>query len=615
MEPNFFDALEREDGIKLPKSAPGTYKINCPNCNGKGSKGYEGKTLSVTLDEKGAVWYCNRQNNCGHTGSRMLQRPEETWRFQKQKKVYKRPPEPAKQDAGLDPRVYAWFESRGIGKETVDAWGVYTQDRFTDGQQRRWVAFPFRDFENNLVNVKYRTVSDKRFMQEKDAEQTFYGLNMCEEGKTLYIVEGEMDALSMYEAGYRNVVSVPSGGISAKSIGKLAEDSDKFLFLNHAGDWLDQFDHYVLACDFDEVGKALMEEVSRRLGREKCWRVHWPKGTDEQYLKDANDVLIASGADGLRAAVEAAEPWPIQDIHSVQDYAAEVWKLYRGEFDKPLSTGFPNLDEHMKIRPGEISVVTGIPNSGKSEMMDAIMLNMVEAHKWKFGICSFENAPRFHIAKLAEKVIGAPFFADNAPVRRASEREVQDAMVYLHDNIQFIRADDPDKRPPNIDWIIDRAKAMVRQFGMRGLVIDPYNEIESTRSQNMSETEFISYLISKIKRFAQTYEVHVWVVAHPRKMNSVDGETPIPGLYDISGSAHWANKADLGWCVSRDRQDQTKPTELHVLKVRFKECGSAGGIAKFRWDRWSGRYTGVTDEPEAAPLRYTGGASYQPYSD
>ena len=59
---------------------------------------------------------------------------------------------------------------RGI-QETVDAWGVYTQDRYTGGQQRRWVAFPFRDFEGKLVNVKYRTVSDKMFSQEKDAEQ------------------------------------------------------------------------------------------------------------------------------------------------------------------------------------------------------------------------------------------------------------------------------------------------------------------------------------------------------------------------------------------------------------------------------------------------------------
>lgn len=610
MEPNFWHGLASEDGIKLPQQAPGNYKIVCPQCEGKGSKGFEGKTLSVTIDEKGAVWYCNRQNNCGFTGSRLFNKPEDAWRLRKQKKVFRKPPEP-KPLTDLDPRIVGWFKKRGISEKTIKAWGVYTSDKSFNGHRKRWVAMPFRDLDGELVNVKYRTISDKLFMQEKDAQQIFFGLNMVKaKSKTLYIVEGEMDAYSLWEAGYTSVVSVPSGGISEKSIGNLGEQSDKFMFLNYAAGWLEQFDHFVLACDFDEVGKALMEEVSRRLGREKCWRVSWPVGTDGEFLKDANDVLVNLGAEKLRDAVEAAEPWPISDVHTVSDFASDVWKLYRNEFDKPLSTGFPNLDEHMKIRPGEMSVVTGIPNSGKSEFMDALMLNMVKHHGWKFGICSFENAPRFHIAKLVEKIIGAPFMAENSPKPRASETEVQQAMEYLQDQVRFIRADDPDKRPPSIDWIISRAKAMVLQFGLRGLVIDPYNEIESTRDQHMTETEYVSYMLGKIKRFAQTYDVHVWIVAHPRKINAIDGVVPVPGLYDIAASAHWANKADLGWCVHRDRNEPSKPSEVHILKVRFKECGTAGGVAKFNWDRWSGRYTPAV---ESVPTYQ--GKHYQPYAD
>lgn len=592
MEPNFWHGLLTEDGIKLPENAPGNYKIVCPVCESKGSKGFEGKTLSVTVDERGAVWYCNRQNNCGHTGSRMLSKPEDAWRIKKQKKVFRRPPETALKLDDLDSRIIDWHKGRGIGRQTLKDWGVTQSDKSMGGKTKRWVGYPFRDLDGVLVNVKYRTISDKQFMQEKDAQQTFYGLNMvAKDAKSLVIVEGEMDALSLYEVGFRNVVSVPSGGISEKSIGNLGEQSDKFMFLNYASEWLEQFDKFVLACDFDEVGKALMEETSRRLGREKCWRVTWPVGGDGEFLKDANDVLKQLGPKALRDAVNDAEPWPISDVHTVLDYATDVWKLYRNEFDKPLSTGFPNLDEHMLIRPGEMSVVTGIPNSGKSEFMDALMLNMIQKHNWKFGICSFENAPRFHIAKLCEKIIGAPFMASNAPKMRASENEVQSAMEYLQEQVRFIRADDPDARPPSIDWIISRAKAMVLQFGLRGLVIDPYNEIESTRDQHMTETEYVSYMLGKIKRFAQTYDVHVWIVAHPRKINAIDGVVPVPGLYDIAASAHWANKADLGWCVHRDRSDPSKPSEVHILKVRFKECGTAGGVAKFNWDRWSGRYT------------------------
>lgn len=58
----------------------------------------------------------------------------------------------------------------------------------------------------------------------------------------------------------------------------------------------------------------------------------------------------------------------------------------------------------------------------------------------------------------------------------------------------------------------------VRRFGIRGLVIDPYNELDHQRPSFMSETEYVSQMLTKIKRFAQHHDVHVWFVAHPRQV-------------------------------------------------------------------------------------------------
>ena len=66
-------------------------------------------------------------------------------------------------------------------------------------------------------------------------------------------------------------------------------------------------------------------------------------------------------------------------------------------------------------RPGDLSVVTGIPGSGKSELLDAMMVNLAQRYGWRFGICSFENPPGEHIAKLAEKYVGQPFWEGPAP--------------------------------------------------------------------------------------------------------------------------------------------------------------------------------------------------------
>ena len=127
------------------------------------------------------------------------------------------------------------------------------------------------------------------------------------------------------------------------------------------------------------------------------------------------------------------------------------------------------------------------------------------------------------------------------------------------------------------------------RYGTNVLVIDPYNEIEHRRPPNMTETEFISQLLGKVRRFAVNHDVHVFVVAHPVKMPRVGDKPPgAPTLYDISGSANWANKADIGLAVHRPDFDGDE-VEIHIHKVRHKWVGKPGGMS-LRYDRITGRY-------------------------
>lgn len=81
---------------------------------------------------------------------------------------------------------------------------------------------------------------------------------------------------------------------------------------------------------------------------------------------------------------------------------------------------------------------------------------------------------------------------------------------------------------------------------------------------------FEKCLDMQIKNFAKINSVHVWLVAHPRQMQAWKGAAPT--LYDISGSAHFNNKADVGIVVHRDmlsknddRSEAPKPTD-HPLE-------------------------------------------------
>jgi len=156
----------------------------------------------------------------------------------------------------------------------------------------------------------------------------------------------------------------------------------------------------VLAVDNDDPGKMLEEELARRIGREKCLRVNWHTSGDAP-CKDANEVLMMHGPDVLRECIELAAPFPIRNLVDIGADEADILHMYHEGHEKAMLTGWACLDDYLKIREGELTVVTGVPGSGKSEWVDALMVNLAENEGWKFAVCSFENNPiAMHRSKL-----------------------------------------------------------------------------------------------------------------------------------------------------------------------------------------------------------------------
>jgi twinkle protein len=573
-----------EHGIRPRNHNPGNYKILCPKCSHT-RKSRSDPCLSLTIEaDDRAVWDC--KNGCGFKGAVTVDRAE----FRRRKA----PVRPQRGPGDLTPAVLAWLSARGITeavarRNRVGSARVYFPQL---GAEADAVAFPFfRD--GQLINIKYRALASKAFTQVKGAEAIAYGIDDIAETKTAIIVEGEPDKLALDVAGYRNVISVPNG---AQTGGKADENAAAFDWLSAVADHLDRIERVVLAGDADERGRALEAELARRLGRERCWRVRWPDSEDAP-CKDANETLLRHGDHVVRECVDGAQPFPIAGLHSALDYVDDTLALYRDGYARGHSTGWASIDDLMTIRPGELSVVTGIPNSGKSEFIDAVTVNLAERYGWRFGLCSFENPPAEHIAKLAEKHAGLPFW--DGPRQRMSEAELRSAMEWVADRFYLVRFDD---EAPTIDAILDKARAAVMRHGVRGLVIDPYNEIEHQRTANVSETEYVSQTLGKVKRFAQANDVHVWFVAHPAKMPRDGNSLPAPTLYDISGSANWANKADLGVVVHRDPAKDPTRTDIYVRKVRFKSVGKIG-VASLRYDRATGRYAELAATPSYAAAK------------
>ncbi|KAK2394672.1 DNA helicase [Trifolium repens] len=578
-------------GIETGICVPGQYNhLLCPECQG-GDRVEKSLSIYIAPDGGSAVWVCFR-GKCGWKGSTQAFAGSNSYSTtMKQLIPVKKKREIKEEDLQLEPlcnELVAYFAERLISNETLQRNGVM-QRRYDD---QIVIAFTYRR-NGALISCKYRDIN-KNFWQESNTEKIFYGLDDIVGESDVIIVEGEMDKLAMEEAGFRNCVSVPDGAppsVSSKEVPPVEKDT-KYQYLWNCKDELKQASRIIIATDGDPPGQALAEELARRIGKEKCWRVRWPKKGKSDDCKDANEVLMYLGPDALKESIENAELYPIRGLFNFRDYFDEIDAYYHQTlgYDTGLPTGWNNLNGLYNVVPGELTIVTGVPNSGKSEWIDALLCNLNQSAGWKFALCSMENKVREHARKLLEKHMKKPFFNSRyaEEVKRMSLEEYEQGKVWLNDTFYLIRCEDD--ALPNIKWVLDLAKAAVLRYGVRGLVIDPYNELDHQRAPNQTETEYVSQMLTMIKRFAQHHGCHVWFVAHPKQLQNWLGGAP--NLYDISGSAHFINKCDNGIVIHRNRDPEAGPIDqvkVCVRKVRNKVAGTIGE-ATLSYNRVTGEY-------------------------
>lgn len=562
-----------EQGIKLNSNSVGNHKTTCPECSHT-RRNKRDLCLSVKIDpDGGAVWKCHNCSWAGNiAGAGFTPTPRQVRKIT------------LPDDQERDDKFYSWFSKRGISKKTVDAFGIYKTKMYFGNGEESCIAFPYRH-NGELYNIKYRT-ADKKFRQEKDARKQFYMAETLDllEQDALIIVEGEMDVLSLHECGYSNVISLPDG---APSKAEYREQDKRFEILaNLEGHKATKI---IIAVDMDDAGQALADELQHRFGKDICWRVEWPDMHDVT-CKDANETLVTHGKEVVQECIDAAKPNPIDGVFTAQQYLGGVLDLYYGRTAKPLSTGFPELDKIYKIMPATFHVITGVPNHGKSNFLDQLIVNMAEYHFWKVGIFSPEHSTQQHLRRLVEKRIRKPF--EHGPTSRMSEAEVRQGIEYLNDHFHFIESGD---EIPTIDYILDRAKQINLRYGLDGLVIDPFNKIDATRDGGKREDEHIRDLIAKCQRFAQYYNVTVWMVAHPHKLYRTDeGIIPAPDLYQIAGSAHWNNMADVGMVVHRDFE--TNETRVIMRKIREQDVYGNIGECYFTYNTTTRCYEEVVQD-------------------
>jgi twinkle protein len=550
----------RENGIYINKSS-GQIKTKCPKCSHERKKKSE-PCLSVNIDE--GIWNCH---NCGWKGS--LKKTNYM-----QEVFYKRPtkkPELSKYSSGM----IKFFKDRGISEKTLISNKVSEGNEYMPqvSGERNTIQFNYYK-DGELINIKYRD-GEKNFKLVKDAEKILYGLDDIKDCDEVIIVEGEMDKLSYYEAGYKNCVSVPNGASNLK--------------LDYLKDFPDDLKKVYIATDNDGPGRKLAEELSRRIGRDICYRV------DFLNYKDANDWLLNNGLNTLDKTLKYAKAYPLEGVISVDGFNLDIDDLYNNGLSRGDESGHNNFDKLFTFNTSQLTVITGVPTHGKSNWLEHICMRLSCKHDWSFGVFSPEHYPlQLHFSVLAEKFIGKTF-REKTIYDRMNKGELDFAKKFISKKYHWIR---PDGDVFTIDSILSSAAALVKRHGIKGLIIDPYNKIHASFN-GQSETQYINEFLTKLTIFKQKYDIHIFLVAHPRKMSKKDnGLYEVPTLYDIAGSANFYNQVDNGITVYRNFE--TNFIHVYVQKVKFRHIGEIGE-AVFNYNLQNGRYYEQIEQPDNEP--------------
>lgn len=551
---------------------------HCPLCRG----GNHGDTWTFALNAETGAGICKR-GNCGWKGSFLeLQRelgdqplrtdfrPSFFTPPKREAKVYTRPKDEvtARHEALLASQPHMAYltttkkakktnrkgkevdvQGRGFTTETIKRFrlGLFTGK--IAGHEDTWISIPYlRD--GQLVRQKYRTIA-KDFGLDAGSEPYLFNRDAVT-GKTALLCEGEFDALAWVQCGIEYAVSIPDGCADLN-------------WIDHNWDWLDELETILIAFDGDEGGQKLEREVVTRLGRDRCVKVVFPEG-----IKDANGCIQAGmSAAEVKALVDNAVPYPMEALKQAVDLYDDVFALYHNLKPMGESTGWPTLDRIWGgIRTGEVTVVTGTPSSGKSEWVNALLVNLARIGI-RSAVGSFENPPAKVIRNQVSQYLGLPFYG---PLRM-TEEQLQDGMLWLDERVLYLDLPDDEQSWESVE---EHFRYAARRYGCKVLVADPVMMLLGESSKD-SERFDIDRIMRRARAIATDLDVHVILVMHPKKLSSDDA---VAQLYDINGSAGVRNLTFNGVSIWRNRKTEVDGiNEVIAYLLKNREFGIEGAVS------------------------------------
>jgi archaellum biogenesis ATPase FlaH len=443
-----------------------------------------------------------------------------------------------------------YLNSRGISSEVVRKYKITTN-------KDNNIVFPFIDQSGVMQFVKYRNPSPEEGQSKEWAETNckpiLFGMHQCNlENKTLIVTEGQIDSLSVVEAGYENAVSVPTG-------------KNGFSWTPYCWDWMQNFEKIIVFGDHENNNITLLKEFTDRWSS-KVWHV---REEDYKDCKDANEILQKYGAEQIKACVENAEQLPLSNVINLNDVE------YIDPYEIPkIKTGIKVVDRLLcgGLPLGQMVLLTGKAGDGKSTLASQLLVNALDQGFKCFAYSGelpnylfrswidFQAAGSDNVEERTSLWQPEPFFAVKEDIKKKIGAWY-DRKFWLYDN--HTTPTDGE----NHDGLIELVEKVINQYGVKVILLDNLMtglDLELVAGTDKYDQQ--SIFVKRLVRIALDYNVLILLVAHKKKgldavNESVSGSLDIVNIASIVLSYERGTQGEIEgyWSTKKNENGEKKP--------------------------------------------------------
>lgn len=460
---------------------------------------------------------------------------------------------------------------RGIGDGTAQRLhtgfrqdvGALAGEKNKHLSDKGWLAFPCVQGDT-VVSIKYRSILEKAFCKQGGMATALYNTESIDCFEDVILVEGEIDALTLEQAGFHAV------SLASASSHPTPEQKDMLMKANRV----------FLGGDVDGgVGEVIMSKLWREL-EERTFMLRWPEG-----MKDANQTFMEkckSDVSVFRKEVESliheSVKNPLPDVYSLKEVMTSSQQGSLVDHPQRFRFPQPDVDKMAILLPGSVwglyATQTGM---GKTPFVIQATMHNALHYGARVLVWQCELTPE----EISTIVTAQILKKDRNTLTVEDKHKAADILG----DVGYYIGHNPSITDGN--QVLDLIEAAIRRLSITHVVVDTFNNLVVSETNG---TAIETALSNRIKNTSMKHKTIWGNVYQPRKAQQ-QSRGKKTHITDIRGAASAADTCDAVYAMHRELSkspDDTPADDVYesrtliqAQKTRAKGTGKSETYLQF----------------------------------